>query len=196
MANVTIITGNIESGKSLVTQYLCKKGYAVVEADKVVHQFLDDPQYQDEIWTKLPNAPMQQEASALIPRIREAMFEDKAFKAWYLPWIHQKVYAELNKHIDQVDNQLEKRLFLEIPIYFETEQCVHSPHQLWLVWTPPALRIQRWKQRSRASYQAMKKIETWQIPDAQKFKKADMILINSVDDPFIHAQIESALSLQ
>ncbi len=187
MRPVVVITGNIASGKTLVSQTLTEKKYPVLSADDCVQQILKDKASINQIQSKLPKSNTQR---SFKENVREALYGNSAFKSWYLPWIHHLV----GNHVQAFVESMKGPVFLDIPLYFEQHSLTRKlATHVWLVWTPVALRIHRWQSRFHASFTQMKRIAAWQIPDEQKFRNVDLILLNTAQNGMLRSQITHAL---
>jgi dephospho-CoA kinase len=187
-----VITGNIASGKSTAVLYLREKGEVVVCADEAIHALLQLPDIQSELQKhfELDGDP---DLSNVKDQIRRHLFSSKNFQKWYLPWIHGKVSEKIQSDLIQLKAKKLKRVFLDIPLFYESAHHWLKPQQVWLVWTPKSIRIERWSRRKHASLAEMEKIQDWQIPDEEKLQKADIILSNVLGISELHQQVEQAL---
>lgn len=194
MTWVGVITGNIASGKSVVTRALIQKGVEVVVSDTIVHGFLSHPDCITEIERHLADKTRHvRESASLTSRVRKAMFDDADFKRWYLPWMTDRVLDVLQSRIDRHRLRGSGMLFLDVPLFFETRCCLTGIDEVWLVWAPKCLRISRWKRRSRASFAQMSGVEDWQIGDREKVQKVDIVLSNVLGKPNLESQVEWAM---
>ena len=192
--NIIVLTGNISSGKSTVCKILKQAGKKVMSADALVHELLRQPQFQAEIQLHFDRPRTRR--STFVAQVRQQLFSNKKFSAWYVPWIHKHVAVQLKQLIQY--HRKHKRgatLFLDIPLYFESARSWLKPTQVWLIWTPRSIRRRRWQARKKAPMKEMEKIERWQIPDEEKFQKVDIILVNSLGMRELKGQVFSALRM-
>jgi dephospho-CoA kinase len=191
---IVVLTGNIGSGKSMVARWLSREGYSVLEADRMVQTLLAEPEIRKTLVTHLTlGGPDQMGFDSFKAAIRDHMVHDEGFRTWYLPFIHQKVRERMKEQLASIQHPKGGRVFLEIPVYFETQARLEFVDEVWLVWTPPRLRLTRWKKRREATYEDLKKLEDLQIPDAKKLRNVDIILLNTTDERGIFEQLKRSL---
>lgn len=187
---IIVITGNIASGKSTALKTLQDRGEQTLSADAIVHELLAQKEMQSEIRRHFASPPSQ---SDWISQVRDALFSDDKFREWYVPWMHRHVSDHIVEKIRLWAAQKYKRAFVDIPLFFESKQLHFKPDYVWLIYTPKEIRYERWRNRPSASLDVLKKMERWQIPDEEKFKKVDIILNNGLGTSELSEQITQAL---
>lgn len=185
--DVIVITGNVSSGKSTVCRMLQQAGKKVVSADVLVHKLLGQPKFQSEIQLRFDGPRVRDEN--FVAQVRKQVFSNERFREWYIPWMHKHVAHEIQRCLKQNKKRAKQKLFLDIPLYFESARSWLRPEHVWLVWTPRDLRRRRWQARKKAPMKEMELIEQWQIPDEEKFQKVDIILVNSLSMKELEQQV-------
>ena len=184
------ITGGIGSGKSTVTNIVRSKGYQVLDADLISREIME------------PGSP------AMI-RIREAFGDDVFLEDGNL---NRSAMAEIVFHDDEARKKLDgithveicaiimRRLaeaetdpvFLDAPLMFETD-LDKDMDQTWLVTCRDEIRIKRVMARDNTSEEHVRARIAGQMPEAEKEKRADIIIDNSGTEEELRERVEELL---
>ena len=185
------ITGNIASGKSLVTNYLLNKNYKVIDSDKISHDVL----LLDEVKEKLINSfSLEIITNEQIDRkkLGSIVFNNKDKKELLQSIVFPYILKEINNQINSYKDGNIKLIFLDAPLLIEYN-IMYLVDKIILVKTNKDIQIQRLMARDNISYEyAIKKINS-QLPVEEKEKYANYIINNDLDINYAYNQIENIL---
>jgi dephospho-CoA kinase len=142
------ITGGIASGKSEVTRILESQGAVVVQADKIGHQVLEDPDVRTLLIRQFGKSIISQETNGIDrKRLADWVFGDsppslsrrRALEAITHPPIRAQIHNKLN---DLLNTSTATCIVLDIPLLLESgwEQSCDA---VWFVDAPDELRKKR-----------------------------------------------------
>ena len=173
------ITGNIGSGKSLVSSLIASQGYRLISADPIAKIVLDDPDLQvhlAEIWGAelLTHGKIDRQALAKL------VFSHPDKLIYLNSLIHPRV-LELFDRI--VFESTDLKLFFEIPLLFEAglESCFDA---IVLVTAPQDQKLDWLIKRDSSNREQILARLRAQMPDSEKLARVDYILENngSIDE--------------
>lgn len=187
-----VITGGIACGKSTVGRLLEAKGYAVVDADVLVHQLLaHDLTVQQALRTYFGTAVFDEKTdqpsrTALAERVFSNP-QDKTFLEGLLhPLVRERMEAFFQAHQDQ------SLAFALIPLFFEGgSQGAYD--DVWCVACDESLQIQRMQAHRQMSLLQIQSRLRSQWPLSEKIKHSNRVLWNNTDPFALEAQVEKAL---
>lgn len=192
MGKIIGITGGIASGKSTVTDYLRKKGYAVIDADAVVHE-LQAPggrlyqvlveHFGDGIL--LDNGELNRVALA------QRIFSDEQEKSWSNQVQGEIIRTELAKKRDAVAEQY-PLFFMDIPLLFEQGYEAWFD-AIWLIDVAAKTQKERLMKRDNCSEDEAQKRISSQWPSEVKKASASLIIDNNQTINQTLHQVQSAL---
>jgi dephospho-CoA kinase len=168
------LTGNIGSGKSLVTSIFETLGVPVFHADEVAKTFLTDKSVQIAIKEKFGESVFNGE----IPdrkKLAYIVFNNRDALAFLNSLIHPKVRQELMRWFDQNAESCyvieEAAILFESSLYREFDKII-------MVAAPVELAIRRVMQRDGIGKEKVKKrlINQWQ--QEKKIELSDYVIIN------------------
>jgi len=183
------ITGSIGAGKTLVSDYLRRRGYTVICADRV---------------TREVSRPGEPGHAAIMKAFGERFFDEngeldrKKFSRYI--FADRKRVDTLNQLLHPViwDNVQKKAMRAEGTVFIDAALLIEGGFlkdvdQVWLVTADEETRIDRLKKRGAGDMQNISKRMAAQMPDAEKIKYADVVIDNSGEKARTYEQIEDAL---
>ena len=188
------LTGGIASGKTTVTTFLKKKGFAVHDSDLVVKKLYSTPT-KDLIKAlkriglshSITNKKINKDT------IRKEIFSNKHMKKKLEKFIHNEVRKSRNFFIKKHKNKKTKILFFDIPLLFEAN-LAHTCHYIILLYAPKKTKIERALKRKTINKKIITKIIKNQIDDKTKKKKSDYIINTSKPKKHSFKMILKAIS--
>lgn len=187
------ITGNIGSGKSTVSDYLIKKGYPVVDADKIVKQIYTDPEYIHQMIEIFGDeiAIEQSEPTELDKRkIFDIVFHDDRKLAILDKVVGPFFKKILNKEIENLKD--EEIVFFDIPLLYE-KKYERFMDKVILVYCEDKIRYERASLRDHKTIEQIQTVDFSQMSQEEKKLKADFILDNGQTRDALYDQIEKTL---
>jgi dephospho-CoA kinase len=182
------LTGSIGMGKSTAAKLFKKLKIPTYSADDSVHRLMEsDKPTIKKILTLFPESG---EKKINRQKISNIIFTDIKRKQKLESIIHPLVKKDILKFIQT--NKKSTAIILDIPLLFETK--LHQLCALTLcVTTPKKQQKERVLARHGMTLEKFKAICSTQTPDAEKTKRATVVLKNNKDITFLEQQIRAFL---
>ena len=185
------ITGGIASGKTIVSDYVKKLGYPVVDADLLSREIM------------APGSPVQEQVRHIFGEtmiagdgalnrkaLAEKIFHDEQARQTLDGLTHPAIRALAEERFSQLEG--ESTVFFVVPLLFESgmdDLC----DEIWLVHAEESLRRSRLSARDGIDETyAQSKIDS-QMRDEERLNKGTRVLFNDGDLNHLYEQIESFL---
>ena len=192
MGKIIGITGGISSGKSTVTNFLCQRGFQVVDADVLVHQ-LQAPggRLYNILVEHFGNQVVLKNGQLNRPLLASLIFSNPEEQEWSKETQGQVILEELAALKNQLA-QTESIFFMDIPLLFE--QGYESWFdEVWLIYLDRETQIERLMNRDKLSLEAAESRLASQWSLDKKKKLATHIIDNSGSLDQLLSQIISLL---
>jgi dephospho-CoA kinase len=175
------ILGGICSGKSTVAAQLGRLGCAVIDADKIAKELLDEPTIQPEIVKLFGNAILNSENKVDRRKLANIVFSDPAQLSALTSIIHPPVLEKTNTLIEAYmgDDAVEV-IVLDVPLLAEVgweKEC----DKLIFVDCDLQIRLERAKNRGFGTENELKMRENFQISLDKKAQMSDYRVHNNSD---------------
>lgn len=192
MGKIIGLTGGIASGKSTVTSYLREKGYAVIDADRVVHD-LQAP------GGELYQALVEHFGTEILldtgdlnrPALAERIFSSQNEIAWSNQVQGEMIRKALARKRDRLI-EAEDLFFMDIPLLIE-QGYLDWFDQVWLVYVTEDTQLERLMERNALTeVQARDRLAAQMSLDEKK-ALVDLVLDNNSKRDHLYQQIDRAL---
>lgn len=186
------LTGGIGSGKSTVSEYLTKRGYKVLDADKVSREIVEPG---SETLLKIKEAfgeeILNSDGSLNRRKLGGIVFSDPVKKAILENIMHKKIIEILLDRAKMLSD--EKIVFIDAPLLFEAklDKYVDS---VWVVDADNETRIKRIMERDNLPKEEIQKRIDMQFSGIKKIRKANYVLDNSSEKENLYRQIDRILN--
>jgi dephospho-CoA kinase len=178
------ITGGIGCGKSTLTHYLKSRDHAVVDADEIVSKLFGEPHVQEKIIALVGTLDKKM--------IRKIVFQStvkrKELEDILHPLVNSIIEEEMNKHRKNTNGFL----FVSIPLLFEKDLSAMFDQTVAVV-CEEETQLQRLRQRDGIDELMAKHMIHSQLSNAEKAKKADIVIHNDTTVEDFHQSIENLL---
>jgi dephospho-CoA kinase len=170
------ITGNMGSGKSVLLEILRGEGHAVVSADRVAQEQLEQPDSLKQIKKRWGSEAVSK-GRANRAFIAGIVFRQATELEFLNNLIHPKTLTALE---NIVETSRARHIFFEVPLLFEAglQQCFDF---IVLVRSDPERRIGRLMRRDNYSREQILARMAQQIGDDEKIELCDLVLENDGD---------------
>jgi dephospho-CoA kinase len=168
------LTGNIGSGKSIISQIFTALGVPVYHADEAAKKFLDDPEVISETVSNF-GSQILTEGKIDRKKLAGVVFSDEAQLKILNQIIHPRVRADLKKWISKHSGHA--YVVQEAAILFESGFNEEFDKTI-LVVAPVDLAIKRVMERDGVSKEEVVKRMQNQWPQEKKIPLADFIIYN------------------
>lgn len=185
------ITGGIASGKTIVSDYVKKLGYPVVDADLLSREIMAPGSPVLEQVRHIFGETMIAGDGALNRKaLAEKIFHDEQARQTLDGLTHPAIHALAEERFSQLEG--ESTVFFVVPLLFESgmdDLC----DEIWLVHAEESLRRSRLSARDGIDETyAQSKIDS-QMRDEERLNKGTRVLFNDGDLNHLYEQIESFL---
>ena len=192
MGKIIGLTGGIASGKSTVTSYLREKGYAVIDADRVVH----DLQAQG---GELYQALVEHFGTEILldtgdlnrPALAERIFSSQNEIAWSNQVQGEMIRKALARERDRLI-EAEDLFFMDIPLLIE-QGYLDWFDQVWLVYVTEDTQLERLMERNALTEDQVRDRLAAQMPLDEKKAFVDLVIDNNSKRDHLYQQIDRAL---
>ena len=192
MGKIIGLTGGIASGKSTVTSYLREKGYAVIDADRVVHdlQAQGGELYQalvEHFGTEILLDTGDLNRHALAERIFSSQNE--------IAWSNQVQGEMIRKALARERDRLaetEDLFFMDIPLLIE-QGYLDWFDQVWLVYVTEDTQLERLMERNALTEGQARDRLAAQMSLDEKKALVDLVIDNNSKRDHLYQQIDRAL---
>jgi len=174
------LTGGIASGKSTVSGYLCQRGAAIIDADRLAKELVQK------------NSPALQEIEACFgpdildsngelnrKGLAERIFNSGNEREKLNCILHPRIISQVQELIAEYKKEGKVPLIVvDAPLLLETGMQ-HLVDEVWIVAVPQEIQVSRLMKRDRITRE-----EAWarlnsQMPLTEKIRRADRIIDNS-----------------
>lgn len=192
MGKIIGLTGGIASGKSTVTSYLREKGYAVIDADRVVH----DLQAQG---GELYQALVEHFGTEILldtgdlnrPALAERIFSSQNEIAWSNQVQGEMIRKALARERDRLV-ETEDLFFMDIPLLIE-QGYLDWFDKVWLVYVTEHTQLERLMERNALTEDQVRDRLAAQMSLEEKKALVDLVIDNNSKRDHLYQQIDRAL---
>lgn len=181
------LTGSIASGKTLVTNYLKKLNYQVIDSDEISHNVL----FIDDVKKEVVNTFGEQVLiNNVIDRkiLGNIIFNDSNKKTLLESIMFPYIVSEIKKQL----SLLSGIVFLDAPLLLEYN-LEYLVDKIIVIKVEEDIQIKRLMERDNITKEfAIKKIKS-QLPSSEKEKYANYIIDNSYDINNTYNQVDEIL---
>ncbi len=191
------LTGGIASGKSTVSSILVKKGYKVIDADKIAREVVEvnKPAYI-EIINSFGNSILEEDGSINRKKLADLVFSDETLLKKLNDITHPYIYIRIKEDIDKYCKKNDV-VFVDIPLLYETYSSLINYnidfYEIWLIYVDESTQIKRLMMRNSIDINEAKKRIKTQIPMKDKVKQATRIIDNRGDISRLEKKIDIAI---
>ena len=188
------ILGGMYSGKSTVTAELAKLGCAVIDADSISHQLLDEKDVRAKVVRVFGKEILDDKGKIDRSALANRVFGDPAKLETLTGILHPLVMARVEQLITQYGPQPAVRaIALDIPLLLEVGWEKRCDHIIFVDCAPPT-RLERAKKTGVFEADQLKIRENLQISLDKKKRIADNIVDNNSDLSGLSKQIACIFS--
>ncbi|NGX31658.1 MAG: Dephospho-CoA kinase [Chlamydiae bacterium] len=173
------ITGSIASGKSTACSYFKKLGAYVVSSDKLAHELLKDTLIQTKIKKKL-----ELEGRLSRKNLANVVFKDQKKLNSLTSILYPSIMNQLKIHFKQAKKEHSPLCIIETPLLFESKQEN-------IFNTVICMKTKKSLSKTRCKYSDFEKRYRFQMPQAQKEKRAHFLLSNNGTKQSLKKQVQS-----
>ncbi len=173
------VTGGAGCGKSVVCDFLERKGLTVLRADELARKAVEPgaPAYEGIVRSfgrdiLSPNGTLDRR------RLRSIITRDAQKKNLLEQMVHPQVFALMEKGFEEAKQRREKMVIVEVPLLFEAGMEGYFDYVV-IVTADRKERIQRLMVRDRITEQEAEALLNIQMPEAEKIARSDFVIDNS-----------------
>jgi dephospho-CoA kinase len=195
MKPVIGLLGGIGSGKSRVAEVFARHGARVIDADRVGHDALRDPEVRRRIVERWGAGLLDDKGEIVRRRLGQIVFADdnerRALEAIVHPWIGRRVREEVDAAQAQADSGF---VLLDAAVMLEAGWN-NACDKLVFVDAPRAVRLERVARQRGWTETEVQARERAQLPLTAKAARADHVLDNSGTLEDLERQVDDLLRI-
>jgi dephospho-CoA kinase len=179
------LTGGIATGKSTVASIMKLHGIAVIDADAIAHELLD--QHHEQI-AQMFGEEFVRKGKVLRTNLGKVIFSDEKKKEQLEAFIHPLIREEIERR--SLDFDARKFPYLiDIPLFFENG--AYDIKESVVVYTPADIQLARYMKRNDLNEEeALVRINS-QMGIEEKKKRATWVIDNSLNLKHLQAECEA-----
>ena len=186
------ITGGTGSGKTSVCKHLIDKGFQVIDSDKIARKILDeDSDAYNSVVSHFGKLILKSNGAIDRKKLGSIVF-DSPKDLEFLQNIVTKKTVERVKDIMDTAVPEKKIIFLDAPILFEVGLDKYVD-VVWMVLASRDQRIKRLSKRDGISDAEIEKRMAAQMPENEKKKLSDVLILNNGSLDELHLRIDELL---
>src|SRR6056297_23560 len=186
------ITGGIGSGKTTVTEYLLKKGFTVVDADRISRNIMDEYGTVLEVVDSFGNGILDENGNVDRRKLRRMIFSDEDLLKRLNGILHPKIRECIEKDIERFKKEGNRIIFLDAPLLIENN-LDKMVDEVWLVSCSIETQLERVVKRDGTNRKEVGKIIERQMPFEEKIKHSDIVFRNEGSIEELKDKIDDAL---
>ena len=171
------LTGEIGSGKSTVSWFLAELGAVIIDADKVGHDLLRNPEIRQELADAFGRHILDSGGYIDRSKLGQVVFDNSRALAQLNQIIHPRIGAVIQGLLDDYRQQGVAVVVLEAPLLVETGSASMADEVWVAVASEPAV-LQRIKERSGLSEAEIRARIRSQASAGERAEHADVIIDN------------------
>jgi dephospho-CoA kinase len=188
------IIGGMYSGKSTVASMFAKLGCAVIDADSISHQLIEEKDVLTKIIRVFGKEILDEKGKINRPALANRVFSDPAKLAILTSILHPLIMVRVEELIKQCEPQPAVRaIVLDIPLLVEVGWEKRCDHLIFVDCAPP-IRLERARNKGVFDADQLKIRENLQISLDKKKRIADNIVDNNSDLSGLSKQIANIFS--
>jgi dephospho-CoA kinase len=188
------ILGGMYSGKSTVAAELAKLGCAVIDADSISHQLIEEKDVLKKIVRVFGKEILDEKGKISRPALANRVFGDPAKLAILTSILHPLIMVRVEELVKQCEPQPAVRaIVLDVPLLVEVGWEKRCDHLIFVDCAPP-IRLERAKNKGVFDADQLKIRENLQISLDKKKRIADNIVDNNSDLSGLSKQIANIFS--
>ncbi len=173
------ITGGAGSGKSVVCNYLARKGLTVVSTDQLAkNAVMPGMPAFDKIVHYFGKAVLSEDGALNRKKLRQIITEDEEKKKMLEQFVHPEVFTQMAEAYAAAQERHEMLIAVEVPLLFETGMEALFDYIL-TVTLDTDVRIQRLMDRDHVTREEAMALMGIQMPEAEKIHRSDFIIENT-----------------
>lgn len=188
------LLGGVGSGKSTVARMFADLGAAVIDADRLAHEALNEPVVIEQVKQKFGDAVVDAEGCIDRRKLADLVFDNPDNVAFLNRAIHPKVIEQTESLISFHLNDAEsKAIILDVPLLVEIgwqDRCDY----LVFVECSIEKRVQRLAGKRKIDANQLKKRENFQISLDKKAQIAHYKINNNSDESEVAEQVAQIFS--
>jgi dephospho-CoA kinase len=169
------LTGSIAMGKSEVAKIFADNGIPVFDADREVHALYDSKEGADLLRRFVPQAIIDDRVDR--QKLTSLVMQDKTLLERLEPFVHAEISERRKQFVDRARKNQAGLVVLDIPLLFEKNTV--TVDATIVVSAAPEIQRRRALTRPGMTEAKLDMILARQMPDAEKRKRADIIIENN-----------------
>lgn len=178
---IFVITGAIASGKSSVCNILKKYNEIVISADEKASGIYDIMEVKEKVIKEFGTIILDENQEVDKSKLRRELFENPEKLSALNKITHPVIMDRVKKCVDKYSNN---RVFVEIPVYFESKALIDDildVDKVIYIDADVETRVNRLIKRSGLDRKEAEAFVRLQMPDSAKKLSSDIVIYNDFD---------------
>lgn len=186
------LTGPTGAGKSSVGKFFRENGFAVVDADKIAHKALCDPDCTHNLVKSFGDSILNAEGGINRKALAKCAFSDKE-STQKLNSITHPVITELSlKEFEKLSDEGFENIIFDAPTLFEAGMDSLCDYIVSVI-APVEIRAERIKQRDNLNDEQAKARISAQKDDIFYANRSDFVIVNDTDEDTLRKRTETII---
>ena len=188
------LTGGIGAGKSTVSSLLREKGFLIIDADEISHRITEKGSaLLEEIVGVFGRDILLSDGSLNRQKLAAMVFSDERKLKVLESLTTRRVLTIMEEQLCRLRQEAQYAIiFIDVPLLYETG-ADRLADLVWLISADPEVRISRVMERDGASREEVCRRMNSQMDEAEKKRRADVIIDNSGGKEELCRQVEQLL---
>lgn len=188
------LTGGIGAGKSTVSSLLREKGFLIIDADEISHRITEKGSaLLEEIVGVFGRDILLSDGSLNRKKLAAMVFSDERKLKVLESLTTRRVLTIMEEQLCRLRQEAQYAIiFIDVPLLYETG-ADRLADLVWLISADPEVRISRVMERDGASREEVCRRMNSQMDEAEKKRRADVIIDNSGGKEELCRQVEQLL---
>ncbi len=169
------LTGGIGSGKSTVARFLEELGAAIIDADKLGHQALKEPEIKQRVVATFGQQVLGPGGDIDRKKLGRLVFGDPKHPGRLNKIMHPRIYQMVKAWLDQYRRQGVAVVVIDVPLLVEAG-WTKMVDEVWVTIASRATVLERLKQRLGLSQPESLARLASQPPPEERLKYADVVI--------------------
>lgn len=182
------VTGGIGSGKSLVCKLFEQWGAELLDADKVGHEVLTFPEVKADLVEAFGKDILREDGSIDRRALGAKAFRSDESRVRLTDVVWPAIGKRMGELVEDARSRGVETLVIEASLLLERGDPEGLYETVVVVTAPEPVRIARTIERDGITEEAVRDRMRHQMPEAEKIKHADHVIVNDVDFDTLEAR--------
>lgn len=186
------LTGPTGAGKSSVCKFFAEKGFSIVDADKIAHKALRDPDCTHNLVKSFGNSILNADDSINRKALAKCAFSDKESTQKLNSITHPAIIKLSLREFEKLSDEGFESIVFDAPTLFEAGMDSLCDYIVSVI-APVEIRVERIKQRDSLNDEQAKARISAQKDDIFYANRSDFVIVNDTDEDTLRKRTEAII---